>query len=178
VSSNFDPYFDYESLNDEMVDDLHKALRRYYVIQQDISSSESTSKAKVKELLESFDEVTNVMTDVKRAVYTVPSMVHKAGPKKWETNPDDEDQEAVVQRCSRCGSVLSWWNEGVMGMGEDGRPRVLEEDDIPWWDEGATVAKSTNDNMMGLYEVAQGRDLDKDERECVSLAGLEEQFDA
>jgi hypothetical protein len=168
---NFDPYFDWSELSDDMASDLHAHYLRHRRALDAFLDRKTPDRELAKEVMDSHEELSRTAEVIKMALWTEPVMVHVAGERKMETNPDDPEQEGVLQRCQRCGSILHFWAEGMGVMTPEG-PRILNEDEIPWWPSGELVAKATNELGMKMYEVEKGRKLAKHEIECVSLAEL------
>lgn len=168
---NFDPFIDYESVNEEMAADLHQAMRAQREAAQDFVSDDEPDLAKAAKFLEITNDVNSTVGAIMETLYTLPVMVHVAGERKEENNPDDESEQGVVQRCKRCGSVLHFWREGIAIFTPEG-PRMLQEDDVPWWEEGTLVAKGQSDSTLAMYEIEEKRELEKHERECLDMNSL------
>jgi hypothetical protein len=162
---NFEPYFDWGQIDEEMTTDLHEAIVAYRKATDAFVEEGSAEKARA--LMQSQHEVGMVAEAIRRTVWTQPVMVHIAGQKKAEV--DDEGHDTIIQRCKRCGSTLQLWHEGVMVLGPSG-PHELRDEDIPWWEEGAVVAKHTDEVGMGLFEIEGGRDLEAHEKMCPDFA--------
>lgn len=173
--SGFDPYFDYDDPCEAHIAELHEALTRNTKARERFL--EEPNRETFVEIFESWDAMDAIINLVKHEAHTIPVIVHVAGEKRNETNPDNPTQEGVVQRCSQCGSVLSGWTEEMLVFTEEG-PRALEEDEIPWWEPGQRVAKTSQQETsmgsgVGMYSLdPQDRDLDKHEMPCVNLAEL------
>ena len=165
--SNFEPFIDWDDISDEMVADLAEAFERFRSSQE--AFSKEKTKANAVEMLESQMAVSDVATAITHTLHTIPVMVHVAGPK---VSAEEDDQEAITQRCTRCGSILQKWMSGYHAI-TPGGPLPLTEDDLPWWDEGDIVAKSGDEHdSMTMYEVDPKRELEKHERQCYSLDSL------
>ena len=175
--SSFDPYPDFSKISQEQAEELQEAFKEYKEL-SNLLIGDATPETAGK-VLQAHHDLSVKCDDVIHDIWTVPVMVHVADDPKWEKNPDDDDQEALLQRCSRCKSVLQFWHEKMIVMGRDGGTDTVEEEDIPWWEAGTMVAKSTDqrDPMimnMSMYEVEPGRDLEKHERECVGFPELDQ----
>lgn len=167
---NFEPFFNYDKLTQEMADDLHRAMVKHRLASDTFIRLATPTKG--KDVLESSYEVEMVIDEIRQAIWTIPVMVHLAGERKAETCLDCGDEEGVVQRCKRCGSVLHAWNEHLAVLTPDG-PRELEEDEVRWWDVDAIVAKGTSSGgSMLMYRIDPSRELERYEMECISLVGL------
>jgi hypothetical protein len=167
---NFDPFPDWEKVDQEMADDLHQEV----VGQQralKVFESEPTPE-NAAALIEFYTKTQATVAAIITAIWTQPVMVHVAGERKWEKNPDDDDQEALLQRCTRCKSVLNFWFDSMMTVGEDG-PRPIDQEEIPWWENGEFVAKGDGESGYSMYLIEKGRELEKHEFECVGMPELE-----
>lgn len=162
----FEPYLDWSSVTEEMANDLHRNITAYKKAQEDFMGDPTPEKA--AELLKPQYELNNIATGVFQTIYTTPVMVHVAGPKTEDK--DDDGEGRIVQLCKRCGSVLQFWRDGVTVMTPTG-PVEIAEENIPWWDEGDVVAKSTTPESMTVYQITEGRALEKHERPCPDFAG-------
>lgn len=171
MADNFDPYLDWDKVDQEVTDDLYDALASYERDRETFLKNKTIDNA--KKVLRSHNAITEVSIAVHDYIYTIPVMVHEAGTKKRELDPDyPEEGEVTVQRCKRCGSILHAWREGVGVMTNDG-PKEISEDDIPWWDVGDIVAKATGpEGAIGMYLIDPDHQLEKHEMKCVSLVDL------
>lgn len=172
-SRGFDPYLDWDKINDEMTNDLHEGLVFFHEAQERFRHNKSPKNA--SDMLKAHYEMAEIASDVKEAIYTQPMMVHVAGEVKSEDNPDNPLEEAVIQRCKRCGSVLQVYKEGLSQMTQHG-PEPISEDEMLWWDDGDIVAKTSDSTSIHMYQI-EGKDkpdraLEKHEMECVSLTDL------
>lgn len=169
MSESFEPYFDWDGINDEMAEDLHRALSSQ--LETRANFLREPTRANAGRFLKATRKLSQIGQAIESTIWTLPVIVHEAGEKKIET--DEEDDEVVMQRCRRCGSILQVWHEHIALMTPSGPQRIAEED-IPWWNPGAIIAKSDSDNgMMSMYEI-EGRELDKHEKICPDLAALNE----
>jgi hypothetical protein len=167
---NFDPFPDWEKVDQEMADDLHAVVVQQREAVEAFEENKTPENA--AELIRLYTETQATCEAIMRAIWTQPVLVHVAGEREWEKNPGDEDQEALLQRCQRCKSVLSFWFENMMMMADDG-PRPMDQDEIPWWEKGEIVAKGEGENGFSMYLVEKGRELEKHEIECVGMPDLE-----
>lgn len=167
MSKNFEPYIDFDAIDDRMTDDLHEAASAYK------QATESFMKEKSKEnaanLLRTQHRITEIAHAINASLYTQPVMVHIAGEKSHDSDEDGRDQ--AIQRCKRCGSVLQIWKTGWAAMTPAG-PHRLEEEDLPWWEEDDLVAKNSDNESMTMYEIEKNRDLEKHEFPCLDLTSL------
>jgi hypothetical protein len=177
---NFEPYIDWEELSDEMADDLFSRIVRFRRV-SDLFVKESKRKrrrrskkirAYAAEMLKLQSELSAMHQAIMQTLVTIPMMVHVAGEKKAETCESSADDH-VVQRCTRCGSMLQAWHANTMVMTPLG-PQEIDEEDVTWWTPGSTVAKSGDTGgppMLHMYEI-EGRELEKHEMVCVDLAEM------
>ena len=169
---NFEPYIDWDEMSDEMAEDVYDLVVRYKQAQDDLVTCPAAHrKTHAIELMQVQGELAVTFSAVQRTLYVLPMMVHIAGPKKHGTS--DEGLEQALQRCKRCGSVLQCWEENFAVMTPDG-PMPLDEDGIPWWDEGDVVAKSSTDGHQGtaFYLVEDPDNLQQHEKPCPDLAKI------
>lgn len=166
----FDPYFDWAGITPELTAGFLKALTSHNEFRKKFEGDPTPEN--LGAYLKVYDELQTVHDNIMRGIYTVPAMVHVAGARKRETHPDDPMQEAMLQRCARCGSVLHVWHEHAIVFGPEG-PQEIQEEDVPWWDEGQKVAKASQPGQLEIYEVEPDRELEKHERMCVSLSDLD-----
>jgi len=165
---NFEPYLDWDSIEDEMVDDLHELFMEFRKAKKNFISSKSKERAVA--VLKAQYELGRITTAIHHAIFTRPMMIHVAGPKQKIADEDGSDQ--IVQRCKRCGSILQLWSENFMAVTPAG-PIPLEEEDVPWWDDDDVVAKAGDpDQGMQMYEVGKDRELERHERLCPDLTSL------
>ena len=166
-NQGFEPYLDWSSLTQEMADDLHQLISAYKAAQKKFEEHNTTENA--ADLMRLQLELTATSAAIQQDLITIPVLVHLAGPKTEGT--DSEGHEEIVQRCTRCGSLLQRWCEALVSMTPAG-PRSVEQDEMPWWDPGDVVAKASGDNGHAMYEITEGRALEKHEKECLDLTGL------
>lgn len=173
---NFDPFLDFESVSVEMATDLYEALLKNREAQQGLYDVDPRDQRALvtaaTRLLETQRTYHSLVENIYQAIFTTPVMVHVAGPKKQEANPDHPEQEGILQRCKRCGSILYFWAEGMQYLSSEGL-LDLEEERIPWWREGDIVAKANQMGGVDMYQVEEDRELEKHEMMCVSLTDLE-----
>lgn len=174
---NFEPFLDWDAMTYEMALDLYEAMTKAQDAARAFSKVEVEDEgnlvAQGRVVVETQKEVGEILEAICSTIWTHPVMVHVAGPKKNELHPDDPMVEGVLQRCKRCGSVLSFWHEGMRAITQEGF-REIGEDDVPWWEDEAVVAKA---NSVGMYEIEKERELEKHEMQCVSLTELSSQND-
>lgn len=166
-----EPFIDWDALDDEMAKDLHQYLCAFRQAQADLAECEEAAgqqfRALAANLLRTQEELSGVVGAIRNALYTVPMVVHVAGAKSASY---EDGQEQVIQRCKRCGSVLQVWTEGLIRM-TPGGPSAVPADDMVWWKEGETVAKSASDDRQ-IYRIDENRELEDFERPCPDLTAL------
>lgn len=170
---NFDPYPDWSKLTRKQAEKFALGLARYRRA-SDALIADPANTDLCAEVIQIHHELGHVEDDILSDIWTIPVMVHVAGPQEWEEHPDPEDDRtALLQRCVRCKSVLSSFSEGMVALTERG-PQRVSEDDMTWWEEGTQVAKSKQDAFgMQMYEIPKDRQLEKHEMECVGLPNME-----
>ena len=168
--NSFEPYPDFEKITQEDADELHQLFRDY---RQKSDRLEQEARVEyVADFLQSFHAMNVRIEETVNRIWTVPYMVHVAGDKKTEQNPDDPTEEGIFQRCSRCGSTLNFWREGLMFLTPDG-PKEMAEEDVPWWTPGERIAKRDGGPQgYGMYRIDADHELEKHEIMCVSLESL------
>jgi hypothetical protein len=173
---NFDPFIDYELLDQASANELHLAAKEHRDAVDDFVSDEHASIQKAKLVLQKVDAIDKTATKVLTDLWTVPVMVHVAGEKKTEQNPDNPEHEVDIQRCQRCASILNFWHEDMaveLPDGFDGFGVDLDaQEDHHWWKPGDVVGKVGDESHIGVYSIDPKRELQKHERECVSLSEL------
>lgn len=173
---NFDPFIDFEAVTEEMAADLHAALREHRDAAAAFVEDDRPDPVKCARAVAAATEVNMVVGAIVESLHRTPVMVHVAGPRREELRAEDDDDEiedlVLVQRCSRCGSVLNFWTDHLGTFDPHTGPRRVELNEIPWWKEGQLVAKATKPGMIDMYLVEPDRPLDKHERECADLSGL------
>lgn len=167
MPQNFDPYIDWQAMNEKMVDDFHDLLVRFKSAQDDLLKTKS--KEKVIEVIKLQIEMSRISAAIQQTLFVMPVMVHVAGEKTKKLGEDGSEQ--VSQRCQRCGSVLQFWKEGYAAATPTG-PIPLDEDDLPWWSKEDLVAKATNDSSATMYGIDKERPLKKYEMSCPDLKSL------
>ena len=168
--AGFGPFLDYEKFTQEMADDLHAAVIRFQR-SRDAFIRYPPSPRLGAEVIENSHVMDRTIDTICQALWTVPVMVHVAGVREPDDREDCDAGDRVIQRCKRCGSTLHAWHERLMVITPQG-PAELEEDDVPWWDEGTLVAKSTHGSNVSMYRIDPDRLLEKHEMECVSLVDI------
>lgn len=177
MTSAFKPFLAYELIDIKMAEKLHDAMCEHRVAVDDFVESEEVSVEKARRVMESLERIEHTYNGISNEIYRVPSIVHLAGEAKEESNPDNPEETATVQRCSRCGSMLQFWFDGIMYLTYDGRVRNWEENDTHWWEVGQQIAKSDITGATDLYEIDDGQKLERWETECADLSELEASFE-
>jgi hypothetical protein len=167
MNQNFDPFIDWDSVTQEMADDMHVKILEYKEAIKKFEAENTISNC--ADVLRLQFELTTTSNSIHAALFTVPVMVHNAGEKVSDS--DSEGHSVITQRCTRCGSVLQGWREGMAVLTPNGIEDLVE-DKISWWKPGDVVAKASDAESMTMY-VIEDRDLDKHERECVDISHLE-----
>ena len=164
---NFEPYFDWAGITDEMTDDLHERILEYKKAQEDFIAEKSNQNA--ARFMRLQWEVARIGNAITQTIYTIPVMVHVAGQKIYGKDEDGTDQ--VIQRCKRCGSILQGWQDRYQVATPEGVVRITEEN-IPWWQENDVVAKPAEEIGTKMYEIENDRPLEEHEKLCPDLSGL------
>jgi hypothetical protein len=174
MSQNFEPYIDWASVSPEMAKDMHEKMLEYRAAIKAFEASGSTKDC--SDVMRCQFELTNISAVIQQQLFVLPVMVHIAGEKIHEPSlhgdEDEEPHEHIIQRCTRCGSILQMWCEVVRLLTPEGPVQVPEEG-ISWWEPGAVIAKASDDDSMTMYVIEDGRELEKHEHECLDLTGLE-----
>ncbi len=76
---NFDPFIDYELLDQASADELHLAAKEHRDAVDDFVADEHASIHKAKLVLQKVDAVDKTATKILTDLWTVPVMVHVAG---------------------------------------------------------------------------------------------------
>lgn len=162
---NFDPFLDWDKIDHAQAKKLAKtALHHRRAVDRLIEDPSPENAAKV---LRGHHELQQVAQDIEMKIFTVPAMIHIAGPVIEKT--DDNGDDIMEQRCARCGSVINQWSSGMMMITAQG-PMRLERDEVPWVDEGVTVGKADHGSHIGCYLLNGRVELESHEVECVDLA--------
>jgi hypothetical protein len=176
ISLNFDPFIDYELLDQTRADGLHLAVRQYRDAVDAFVADEHASTLKARVVSQKLEAMDKTATKIMSDLWTVPVMVHVAGEKKTEKNPDNPEHEVDIQRCQRCASILNFWHEDMAVELPDGFDGYDVDDDAEqdhhWWSPGDVVGKVGDESHIGVYSIDPKRELYKHERECVSLSEL------
>ena len=173
----FEPFYAYELIDEKMAGDLWEGMRSYRQRLNDFIEDDEPNVEKCRELMRTMEEIDDLHKDVSEEIYRIPSIIHIAGEYKEETNPDDDSQTAMIQRCSRCGSLLQFWYDGMMYLSDRKKIEPLEENETRWWDVGQMIGKHDIPGATDLYAIKEGRDLERWEHECVDMSGLENILD-
>lgn len=177
MASAFDPFLAYELMDDKLASKLHDVLKTHRKNIDVFTDSDDADVEKARKVMQSLEACEKVYNEIADEIYRVPAIVHVAGDTKEESNPDNPEEFATVQRCSRCGSMLQFWFDGIMFLTRDGRVREWGEDDTRWWEKGQQIAKQDAPGHIDLYPVKEGRKLDRWETECADLSELEAIFE-
>lgn len=172
----FEPFLAYELLDEKMAGKLHKQMKDYREALDTFVEDEEPDIEKARVLMQAMEEMEDVYKDVTNDIYRIPAIVHIAGERSEEENPDNPEETATVQRCSRCGSMLQFWYDGLMYLSRNYEIRPLEEEDSRWWDVGQQIAKHDTPGATDLYPI-KDRELERWETECADLSGLENILD-
>jgi hypothetical protein len=165
----FDPYLEWKALTPEMARELALAIKAYRLGADALVELPTPKRA--ARVVKAQRDINDIYDAIEHSILVVPSMVHVAGEK--QTTMTDEGQEEITQRCVRCKSVLGYWRDDLIYMTPHG-PQPVPEAEVPWWNEGSTVAKATPEGLpMQFYEVPGDRELFPYEHECVGMPDLE-----
>ena len=164
--NNFEPFIDWDGLDEEMSNDLWSALREFELAKVTFLKERRPENA--ARLMIAQEKISEINDAIRNTLFTLPMMVHCAGEKI--VGNDDDGREEIIQRCTRCGSTLQQWKDG-WGTMVDGEVKKLEADDLIWWEPGKQIAKATNDTTTSLYEIPLDRPLEKHELMCPDFAG-------
>lgn len=167
MSKNFDPYPDFDKLTQKQAARLAQAVGAYRSAGAVLTAEKTPERA--AEFMRAHHDVGEIHDEILEEIWTVPMMIHVAAEREYE---DIEGESVLTQRCSRCKSILHFVKEGMVAFTEEG-PVALTEENVPWWEAGQRVAKSTRQDGMTMYEVEPERELEKHELECVGLPNME-----
>jgi hypothetical protein len=173
----FEPFLAYELVDQPMADKLHHTMKSYRACLEDFIGDEEADVEKARELLRAMEGIEETHRELSDEIYRIPSIVHIAGEKKEESNPDNAEETAIIQRCSRCGSLLQFWYEGLMYVSANKEVKPLDEEETRWWDVGQQLAKHDVPGATDIYAIKEDRPLERWEHECADLSGLENIFD-
>jgi hypothetical protein len=174
----FEPFLAYELVNDQQAERLYNVMREYRETVNDfIEDEEGPDREKAQKVMEAIAEMDDAYKEIADEIYRVPATVHIAAEKGEESNPDNPEQTAVVQRCARCGSILQFWFDGIMYLALDGSVRDFEEEDSEWWEVGEQVGKTDATGGIDIYPVDEDHELESWETECADLSELEAMLD-
>lgn len=169
----FEPFLAFELLSKKQAAELHTAMCEYRDTVDEFIKDDEPDIEKARQMMESISAMDEAYKEIAEDIYRVPAVIHIAGERGEESNPDDSDQTAVVQRCSRCGSILQFWFEGIMYLGVDGKVREYEEDDDQWWNIGEQIGKTDAPGVIDIYPVEADHEFERWETECADLSELE-----
>lgn len=169
----FEPFLAYELLSEQQAEALHEAMRDYRETVNEFTENDEVDIEQAQRVMEAISEMDEVYKTIAHDIYRVPAVIHVAGERDEEANPDNPEQSATVQRCSRCGSILQFWFEGIMYLTDSGLVRDLGEDDNLWWDVGEQVGKTDDPSGIDIYPIKEDQELERWETECADLSELE-----
>jgi len=158
---NFEPFIDWSKITQEDADKITDNLLVQARLAQELFRDTAPENCAL--FIESKMVGSDFLRDLVDSVWTFPAMVHVAGEWGLETNPDNDKQKAVIQRCSNCKSIINYWHEGTISFDEAGLVSIPEEDN-DWWEIGSQVAKRQDENTF--YEI-KGRELEEHEVRCL-----------
>lgn len=161
---NFEPYIDWSKVTQDDANKLSKNL--FKQTDAEFSLVQEASTENCINFIKTKMECMEFLRDFIDGAWTFPAMVHVAGPWGLESNPDDENQKAVIQRCANCKSIINFWHEGTMTIDESALVYVKQEDN-DWWEPGSLVAKVQDDD--GNYYQIENRPLKEHEIRCVGI---------
>lgn len=170
----FEPYVDFDAVTQEMADAVRDSILGYKTAMDALAAAPEATPQLAAAMLRASEQASDIVREIINTLFVTPVMVHVAGERREETNPDDPEESAVVQRCSRCGSILHMWSERMGVVDPETGPRHLEVEEIPWWDVGTRVAKATftTGSPVGMYPISD-RSLKDHEHVCADLSSLE-----
>jgi hypothetical protein len=154
----FEPFFDYDSLSEEMAVELKSALSEYKKAQQDLLEAEEVIQQVncAKRVIEAQNALMLTARTINEEIYKVPVIVHKAGRIRKERTDYGEGEKAYVQRCKRCASEL----------------HIADDEDLEAWQIGSTVAKTSKGSPRPAMYLIEDRELLAHEYECVSFKNI------
>lgn len=170
----FEPFHDYEQLDEEQAAEIREALAEYRKASDDLLEAEAADQQVVyaKRLLKTHQNTSKVIAGVNREIYTIPAMVHTAGEVEYEEH-EVLDMMIHIQRCERCGSVLhaspresgGFFTPGDK-IGKKSTKKLPKRSSYP---------RGMMPTFDQMYYVGE-RDLEKHELECVSLKSIFEEI--
>jgi hypothetical protein len=154
----FEPFFDYDSLSEEMAADLKLVLSEYKQAQEDLLGAGGVIQQVncAKRVVEAQNALMTTARAINDVIYTVPVIVHKAGRIRKETIDLEDGEKAYVQRCSKCASEL----------------HIASDRDLDAWQIGSAVAKTSKGSPMPTMYLIEDRELLAHEYECVSFKNI------
>lgn len=172
---SFEPYVDFDALTPEMAAAVRDSVAEYRSAMEALTAAPEATPELAATMLRASERASRVVREIVDELHVMPMMVHVAGERREETNPDNSEEQAVIQRCTRCGSILHLWSERMGVMDPEVGPRPLELEEIPWWSLGARIAKANSDNgPIEMYEIdPPERELLAHEHVCADLSSLE-----
>ena len=165
--TNFEPYMAWEKITDEMAAEMAEAVMTLRQSQKKLAFDRSPRAAAM--VIQAQHDIAEVIEGICEKIWTVPAMVHIAGAPTEEEFEHSPSGEAVIQRCTRCASILHMWYRG-MGFITPYGPQMIERDDVDWWQAGEMIAKTTEDQRMFAYKVTEP---EAHEMQCVALTDIE-----
>lgn len=163
-NKGFDPYIDWKSMDDKMAKDFIDAYKEFDDAKNSLSAD--PTKENVARLMRAQESLSEIDIAIRHSLWSVPVMVHIAGPVQER---EDQDGHESVQLCKRCGSILQRLGSGIKIMTSEGLEE-LTPSDISWWPEGSQVAKGETGGRLAMYMIDQK--LEKNEFPCPDLADM------
>jgi hypothetical protein len=153
--SAFEPFFNYDSLNEEMAADLRIALTEYKKAQDDLLEADEVGQQVncAKLVVEKQNELMKTAKLINNEIYTIPVIVHEAGRVRKQKI---KGEVVYVQRCRKCASEL----------------HISNDRDMAGWESGAQVAKTSKGSPSPMMYVIEDRETLDHEFECVSLKNI------
>ena len=156
----FEPYFDWDKISEQMLDDTHEATVMY-ARSRDRFLAQKT-KANLAAFLSSQQTLSKTALLVEQAIFVVPTMIHIADePIEGE---DEDGDKTITQACQRCKRVLMLWtaNQVVYVPGHGGMELLPEH--LNWWSKGDRIALTKD--QKNSYIVPDDRELKPYEHPC------------
>jgi len=162
----FEPYFDWNAISDQMLEDTHSAAATYRrAIDRFLGQK---SKQNMAEFMKTQQALSQTVGLVERAIFIVPTMVHVAGEPFAGENEDGD--ATITQICSRCKRVLMLWTANQAAFIPGHGAIELEPEHMTWWKAGQRIALSKD--QMHSYDVPPDRGLKPYEHPCPDFNGM------